>query len=149
MCWKFKWIKNLISLKHIQLKKRCKHPSKLLWRLSCSPHVFLWYFMAVNSTFFPMYIFSSCPEKPNVIIITTVAIVIKCFSHLIAQNSTPACHLRLLQVLIWIIAMPSLAWMSHMLFGAPNTRNGDQPWLLKYMHSAIQDSHFKFLFSWG
>ena len=49
---------------------------------------------------FPMYIFKSCPEKPNAIIITTVAIVIKCFSHLIAQNSTAACHPRLLQVLI-------------------------------------------------
>lgn len=48
--------------------------------------------------------------------------VIKCFSHLSVQCSTPALHLMLLRVLIWVIVMLCLAWISHMPCRSPTLK---------------------------
>lgn len=76
-------------------------------------------------------------------IITTVVMVIKCFSHLSVQCSTPALHLMLLRVLIWVIVMLCLARISHMPCRSPTLKRRAYLQLFKYMHNAIQTFYYE------
>lgn len=101
------------------------------------------YFIDINFTFSCYIDFLGLLEKADMTIITTVVMVIKYFSHLSVQCSTPALHLMLLRVLIWVIVMLCLARISHMPCRLPTLKRRTCLRLFKYMHNAIQTFYYE------
>lgn len=105
------------------------------------------YFIDINFTFFCYVDFLGLLEKADMTTITTVVMVIKYFSHLSVQCSTPALHLMLLRVLIWVIVMLCLAWISSMPCRLHTLKRRTYLRLFKHMRNTIQTFYYEvFLF---
>lgn len=136
-----------LNLPNIYRCSKYRSPLKLSGRHTGSQWIFLVYFIDINFTFFCYVDFLGLLEKADMTTITPVVMVIKYFSHLSVQCSTPALHLMLLRVLIWVIVMLCLAWISSMPCRLHTLKRRTYLRLFKHMRNTIQTFYYEvFLF---